>query len=247
MTVANALNSGNVALAKIAAVQLRIPNLPNLAKNDSALSLRLRMSGMFKGDWNPDDHPRAGGPPNPGWFAPVPHEPKPPGKGRYSVIVGRAIREFIREYAARAGFGLAGGPVTEGILAFLNTLSPTELNQGEDRALAEMHAYLDPPKTLEELQNSPGGPGYDQHHIVLQTDANIQKRTDFVKFGRDKIDDPSNLVYVPRFKHEEINGYYESPCDEDRSMNCREWIGQFDYDTQYKFGLKVLRDFGILK
>jgi hypothetical protein len=245
--VAQALNRGELALAKITAVQLQIPDLPNPGKRDYELFFRLFRIGMLKGDWDPDEHPRAGVPPNPGWFAPVPREPKPPAQGRYSVVLGRAIREFIRKYAKQVGFGAIGGPITEGILTFLDTFSPTELNQGEDRALAEMHAYLDPPKTLEELQNSSGGPGYDQHHIVLQTDTNIQKRIYVTKFGRDKIDDPGNLVYIPRFKHEEVNGYYEEKPDDYYGLTRREWIGQFDYKTQYEFGLDALRQYGILK
>jgi hypothetical protein len=252
-TIANALNRGDVALAKIASVQMQLPDLPRVAKgmrshsDDAALAVLLESSGILRGEWNPDDHPRMGTPPNPGWFAPVPKEPKPPAKGRYSTTVGRAIRVFIRKYAARVGFGAIGGPITEGITAFLNAFSPTELNQGEDRALAEMHAYLDPPKTLEELQRSPGGPGYDEHHIVLQHDANIRKRKEFVKFGREKIDDPSNLVQIPRIKHEEVNAYYEAKSACNPAMTRREWISQFDYETQYRYGLDVLRKFGILK
>ena len=251
--IASALNRGDMALAKIASVQMRIPDLPRdgtftRSRNDDvALALQLHRCEMFKGDWNPDDHPRTGAPPNPGWFAPVPREPKPPAKGRYSIAVGRAIRVFIRKYARQVGFGAIGGPIAEGILAFLDAFSPTELNRGEDRAIAEMHAYLDPPKTLEELQHSPGGPGYDEHHIVLQHDANIQKREQFTKFGRQKIDDPSNLVRIPRIKHEEINAYYEGKSENDRTKTRREWISHFDYETQYRYGLAVLREFGILK
>ena len=49
--------------------------------------------------------------------------------------------------------------------------------------------------------------GYERHHIVEQNDDNVEKEA-LVKFGRDALDDPSNLVWAPRLKHELITGYY---------------------------------------
>jgi hypothetical protein len=66
---------------------------------------------------------------------------------------------------------------------------------------ASINAYLDPPKSLEELQQaaSTRKAGYDIHHIVEQTPA----RKD--KFPDSMINAPENLVSIPRFKHWEIN------------------------------------------
>ena len=66
---------------------------------------------------------------------------------------------------------------------------------------ADVTAYNDPPKSLEELQRaaSTPAPGYDIHHIVEQTPAEQDG------FPREVIDDPDNLVRVPRLKHQEIN------------------------------------------
>ena len=78
----------------------------------------------------------------------------------------------------------------------MEQLGPSELLSGEDRAIAQTNAYFDPPKTLEELQTPPtqNALGYERHHIVEQNDDNVEKEV-VVKFGRDEIDDPSNLVW----------------------------------------------------
>lgn len=82
-SVAKALNKGDLCLARIAAVHLRLPDLPgpvaklatefqdliiDLERRDSPL---LNKARLLKEDWDPTMHPRLGGPPNPGWFAPT--------------------------------------------------------------------------------------------------------------------------------------------------------------------------------
>jgi CDI toxin restriction endonuclease-like domain len=66
--VAAALNVNDQCLARIAAVQLRIPDLPDKAARDEleATNILIKL-----GDWNPALHPRTGTSPNPGWFAPT--------------------------------------------------------------------------------------------------------------------------------------------------------------------------------
>ena len=72
-TVASALNANDQCLARIAAVHLKIPDLPNqaarnaLEAEDSLIKYARDQGGRT--DWNPALHPRAGPPPNPGWFA----------------------------------------------------------------------------------------------------------------------------------------------------------------------------------
>jgi hypothetical protein len=73
-TVARALNTGDRCLARIAAVHLKLPDLPNQEARDAmeaedSLIKYARDGGGI--DWNPALHPRAGTPPNPGWFAPT--------------------------------------------------------------------------------------------------------------------------------------------------------------------------------
>lgn len=67
-TVAAALNANDQALARIAAVHLRIPDLPDRAARDAMETADFVIKSA---DWNPALHPRAGTPPNPGWFAPT--------------------------------------------------------------------------------------------------------------------------------------------------------------------------------
>jgi hypothetical protein len=72
--VARALNAGDRCLAHIAAVHLKLPDLPNPAAREAMEaedSLIKYARGERSIDWNPALHPRTGTPPNPGWFAPT--------------------------------------------------------------------------------------------------------------------------------------------------------------------------------
>jgi hypothetical protein len=74
-TVAAALNADDQGLARIAAVHLRLPDLPDRTARDGmeAIDVLLKYARDEGGGdaWNPAQHPRAGTPPNPGWFAPT--------------------------------------------------------------------------------------------------------------------------------------------------------------------------------
>ncbi len=72
---ASALAEDNLCLAQIAAVQLRLPDLPDIAARErveaeDALIKRARTDDALSRTWEEAKHPRAGGPPNPGWFVP---------------------------------------------------------------------------------------------------------------------------------------------------------------------------------
>ncbi|MFZ3234963.1 MAG: hypothetical protein WA184_06270 [Stellaceae bacterium] len=75
--VAAALGERNLCLAQIAAVHLRMPDFPDTASRNSVeaedrLIKAKRSDGwLARSGWDPAEHPRAGGPPNPGWFAPT--------------------------------------------------------------------------------------------------------------------------------------------------------------------------------
>ncbi|HEV7996130.1 MAG TPA: hypothetical protein VGP52_07715 [Stellaceae bacterium] len=77
--VASALDENNLCLAQIAAVQLRVPDLPGLfaRRGMEAEDLLIKRARVAENDrlvrtsWDPAEHPRAGVPPNPGWFAPT--------------------------------------------------------------------------------------------------------------------------------------------------------------------------------
>ncbi len=121
------------------------------------------------------------------------------------------------------------------------------LDEGEDRLTAQWKAALDPPKTFEALQEPPieNAQGYEQHHIVEQNPSNVEKR-EVVKFGREALDDPSNLVWVPRLRHEQITAFYNSkPLAGGPTQ--RAIIGGMDFDQQRAIGLKLLRQAGVLQ
>jgi len=74
--VASALNASDQCSARIAAVHMRIPDLASAAIRDAlaaedSLIKYARDEGAGGANWNPTLHPRAGTPPNPGWFAPT--------------------------------------------------------------------------------------------------------------------------------------------------------------------------------
>jgi hypothetical protein len=75
-TVARALNTNDQCLARIAAVHLRIPDIPDRTARNAmeATDVLIKYARGEDGggsDWNPALHPRTGTPPNPGWFAPT--------------------------------------------------------------------------------------------------------------------------------------------------------------------------------
>ena len=74
-TVASALNANDPCLACIAAVHLRLPDLPDLFARSRMeaedLLIKSVPSDGQSGNWDPALHPRTETPPNPGWFAPT--------------------------------------------------------------------------------------------------------------------------------------------------------------------------------
>jgi hypothetical protein len=70
-TVARALNTNDQCLARIAAVHLRIPDIPDRTARNAmeATDVLIKYARGEDGggsDWNPALHPRTGTPPNPG-------------------------------------------------------------------------------------------------------------------------------------------------------------------------------------
>jgi hypothetical protein len=74
--VASALGEKNLCLAQIAAVHLRLPDLPDasarlaIVTEDLLIKLEQSDAQFARDGWDEAKHPRTGTPPNPGWFAP---------------------------------------------------------------------------------------------------------------------------------------------------------------------------------
>ena len=79
--VASSLAERNLCLAQIAAVHLTLPDLPDMLARASVESedrlIKAEQTGdiLNRAGWDPAEHPRAGVPPNPGWFAPTDGSP----------------------------------------------------------------------------------------------------------------------------------------------------------------------------
>jgi hypothetical protein len=106
-----------------------------------------------------------------------------------------------------------------------------------------VRAYLDPPKTLPELQQAvpTSKPGYDIHHIVERTSAEQDG------FPRSLINGPENLVLVPKFKHWEITGWYMTGNEDYGGLSPRDYLRGKDWEERTKVGLRALIRHGVLK
>ena len=211
----------------------------------------------------------AGGPPNRGWFAanpdkgepPAPGEPEPPPPGGSWRDFLRDVRDILKDTANNV---LEAGQLAlwaaseikdaiEADIALLEGTQPADLAWLVQRAIEQARASLDPPKTLAEMQTPPtqNALGYERHHIVEQNPDNIAKTPVEVvveKFGRQAIDAPSNLVWVPRLKHELITAYYNGTDKDDADGRLhRQVVNAMDFDAQYDAGLQALEEFGVLQ
>ena len=129
-----------------------------------------------------------------------------------------AVREALKEageVAIKTGrFAIWGDPLAKiAVEAAIEFLSATPAGPDEQRTIDQTNASFDPPKTLEELRRRPVlfALGYERHHIVEQNPANLAKSPvagPILKFGRAALEDPRNIVWIPRTKHELITGFY---------------------------------------
>ena len=115
--------------------------------------------------------------------------------------------------------------------------------------LPKIFSYLDPPKTLEELQNAAARGsrlGYERHHIV-EVLRNPENPESNAKRFPDQIDSRENLVRIPYWKHVEIGSWYSKPNKKYGRMSPRDFLRGKSWDEQYGVGIETLRDFGVLK
>jgi hypothetical protein len=85
------------------------------------------------------------------------------------------------------------------------------------------------------------GPGRHWHHIVGQTPANLER------FGAEAIHSTDNLISLEAATHAKISGFYSSKQPFTNGSTVREWLSNQSLESQREFGLKVLRDFGVIK
>jgi len=104
-------------------------------------------------------------------------------------------------------------------------------------------ANLDPPKTLEELQDavSSRAPGYHVHHIVEQGPAAQEG------YPWSMINAPENLVRIPEEKHREITAWFATKNDDFGGLSPRDYLRGKSWDERTRVGLDAMIDFKVLK
>lgn len=151
-----------------------------------------------------------------------------PSKSPQRNAVLRSIASFL---------GRNSGLVADAFMGLMNEIEWIERYQDL------VQAARDPPKTMRQLQNGvgKGRPGYDDHHIIEQTAAE--------RWGlsRSQIDDPSNVVSIPRLKHYQITGWYMKPSVRFGGKSPREYLADKDPEIRRQIGLDALIQFGVLK
>ena len=145
---------------------------------------------------------------------------------------------FVR---AAAEWVFRAGRYAPAVGAYIEALDQVEQI---GRLTAAIKTANDPPEALDELQSradTPSERGYEDHHIVGQHDQNRRQ------FGDDSIDSRANKVRIPVLKHLDINGWYSKPNDEFGGLSPRDYLRGRSWDEQTRVGLRVLREFGVLK
>jgi hypothetical protein len=150
-------------------------------------------------------------------------------------LENRVARQAVG-WLARAALRGAMGPVGT-VMTVIETA--TWLHEH----LPNMQSYLDPPKTLRELQDAALNPkkGYDIHHIVEQGSAERDG------FPRSVIDASDNLVRIPRYKHWQINSWYETRNDKYGGLSPRTYLRGKGWDERQRVGFDALRRAKVLE
>jgi hypothetical protein len=106
-----------------------------------------------------------------------------------------------------------------------------------------VQAYLDPPKTLQELQQdvSTSKPGYDIRHIVERKSAEQDGFPPWI------INAPENLARIPRFKHWEITRWYMMKNKAYEGLSPRDYLRGKAWSERMGVGLDALMRHGVLK
>jgi hypothetical protein len=164
------------------------------------------------------------------------HNQGPPINDPSDIPPERPDVTWIRNRIAQA---IARNPVLVSYYFAVIATSPHWLNE----MYWNIKANQDPPKTLDELHDArlvSDKRGYEDHHVVLRaaqgpgiTEARIK--------GSD------NIVRIPRYKHWELNRWYETPNREFGELRPREYLKGKSWEENRSLGLRALRDIGVLK
>lgn len=106
-----------------------------------------------------------------------------------------------------------------------------------------IQAYLDNPRTLEELRRTATEPkkGYDIHHIVEKTPALADG------YSRTQTEAPDNLVCIPTLQHWRVTGWFAKPNAAYNGLSPRAYLRGESWAERYRVGLEALVEFEVLK
>jgi len=85
------------------------------------------------------------------------------------------------------------------------------------------------------------GRGNDWHHIVEQGGVNAKN------IPPELLHSTQNVWKIPELLHEAVNGEYSKKSKDDPSKTVREWLQTKSFQEQYDYGIKTLKDLGIIK
>ena len=112
-----------------------------------------------------------------------------------------------------------------------------------DHARERIVAYLEPPRTLDELRRAVADPkfGYDIHHIVERTPA--------LQDGHplSRLNGPENLVRIPTYRHWQITAWFATKNDAYGNLSPREFLRDQPWEARVAVGLEALRKYGVLE
>ncbi len=170
----------------------------------------------------------------------IPPVSDPPTVPAEEPATTRALNEFIKQGAYWLAKAALREVISPEVGTFVNILDAVHWGY---KAFPYIKAYLDPPKTLRELQDGVATPkkGYDVHHVVEQTSAENDS------YPRHMIDAPENLVQIPTLKHWQINGWYLAGNEDYGGLSPREYLRGRSWDERLRIGKRALVDFGVLK
>lgn len=98
--------------------------------------------------------------------------------------------------------------------------------------------------TFDALKKHLGSPGEGNHwhHIVEQ--SQIKKSG----FSATEINNTGNVIAVDAATHAKITGYYNTTTfDFTGGLSVRNWLAGQSFEMQYEFGMKVLKQYGVIK
>jgi hypothetical protein len=107
-----------------------------------------------------------------------------------------------------------------------------------------IEASLQGPQTFDELREGIGTPsqrGYQDHHIVEQTDARRDGYPESMIGGAD------NVVRIPTLKHRDITSWYQTKNAEYGGMRPRDYLRGKTWEERRQVGMDALIRTGVLK